>query len=384
MADWLTYGPQEREATPQAHTPRVSIPPWPSYAAIIDEASARNIPAFVRALRLISGTIANLPLVSYRQDQPSPDQPRLIRQPEVDQTRWASINNTVEQLVLYGQAYWVITSLTSQGFPRTVKVLRRDQVQDNLPEHPDEVAVTLDDMVTRRYPKSSPETAGASVGEVICFTGWKGGVLEWGAKVLGTAAALEDAVQRYASTPMPTAVLKNSGADLDPEAVENLVGAYEKAREQRTTAYLNSVIDLQAVSWNSAEIQLIEARNQAALEIARLFSLDANWINANTPGGGSSLVYSNRIDMRADLKNFTLLDYCEQIGQRLSMRDCTPTYSSNLVAFDFTEFMRTTLEARTSIVTQLVPLNVISLEEARAFLQFSPDVVDSSPIGGIT
>ena len=66
------------------------------------------------------------------------------------------------------------------------------------------------------------------------------------------------------------------------------------------------------------------------------------------------------------------------------MNDCTPTLGTNLVAFDFSEFMRTTLEARTQIVTQLVPMEVISIDEARAFLQFSPDVVDTSPVGGIT
>ena len=71
-------------------------------------------------------------------------------------------------------------------------------------------------------------------------------------------------MQRYAQTPMPTAVFKNNGADLDPDAVEGYFQSYEKARDTRTTAYLNSVIDLQAISWNSAEIQLIEARNQAA------------------------------------------------------------------------------------------------------------------------
>ena len=32
--------------------------------------------------------------------------------------------------------------------------------------------------------------------------------------------------------------------------------------------------------------QLIRARSQAALEIARLFSLDATWINATHPAAG--------------------------------------------------------------------------------------------------
>ena len=84
MTDWLAAEPYEREAStmPAAHAPRITIPPWPSYAAVLDEGAARNIPAFVRALRLISGSIANLPLVMYRQDVPAPEQPRLLRQPD--------------------------------------------------------------------------------------------------------------------------------------------------------------------------------------------------------------------------------------------------------------------------------------------------------------
>ena len=47
-----------------------------------------------------------------------------------------------------------------------------------------------------------------------------------------------------------------------------------------------------------------QARNQAALEIARLFSLTPP-DRANTPGGGSTLTYSNRTICERT-KDFTL------------------------------------------------------------------------------
>ena len=65
------------------------------------------------------------------------------------------------------------------------------------------------------------------------------------------------------------------------------------------------------------------------------------------------------------------------------MNDCTPTLGTNLVAFDFSEFMRTHSGPYPNR-DAAVPMEVISIDQARAFLQFSPDVVDTSPVGGIT
>ena len=80
----------------------LTVPTWADFIGIINEETAKGVPAFLRALRLISGTIANMPLVAYRGAAPSPDQPRLLRQPEPDVPRWNTLENTVEDLVLYG------------------------------------------------------------------------------------------------------------------------------------------------------------------------------------------------------------------------------------------------------------------------------------------
>ena len=368
-----------RAAVDAPNAATLTVPTWADFIGIINEETAKGVPAFLRALRLISGTIANMPLVAYRGAAPSPDQPRLLRQPEPDVPRWNTLENTVEDLVLYGRAYWQVLDLTPQGFPRTVKWWDRTEVGDDLPSDPDYVMIGGE-----KHPKSDPTRAGARVGDVICFYGFNGGVLSWGAKVLSTASELELAVQRYATSPLPTVTLKNTGADLPTEQVTALLDAWESSRTNRSTAYLNSVIEMETVGWDAAQLQLVEARNQAAVQIARLFGMDASWLNANTPGGGTTLTYTNRVDLRKDLYDFTLLDFCQVIGQRLSMRDVTPTLTSNLVAFDYSEFMRTNLEARTNIIATLLPLGVVSVDEAREFLQFAPDRTDTNPAGGIT
>jgi phage portal protein BeeE len=98
---------------------------------------------------------------------------------------------------------------------------------------------------------------------------------------------------------LPSIALKNSGADLPPDAVQELLESWEAARATRSTAYLSSVVDTETFGFSPAELTLTEARNFSALEIARLFNLDGFWIGANM--AGASLSYSNRVDLRKDL-----------------------------------------------------------------------------------
>ena len=83
MTDWLAAEPYEREAStmPAAHAPRITIPPWPSYAAVLDEGAARNIPAFVRALRLIAAASRSA-VCHVPPGRAGAGTARLLRQPE--------------------------------------------------------------------------------------------------------------------------------------------------------------------------------------------------------------------------------------------------------------------------------------------------------------
>jgi hypothetical protein len=206
--------------------------------------------------------------------------------------------------------------------------------------------------------------------EVIRFDGdGLGGWLVTGAAAINTAGALEAATQQMAAYPLPQVVLKNNGADLPAAVVDDLLEAWETARQTRSTAYVNSTITTDAMGWNAADLQLVAAREESALMMARLANLDPVWVGANTSGG--SLTYTNRTDLYRQLLDLSLTPIMTAIAQRLSMNDITPR--GHVVKFDTTTFLRANPEQVAALATQLLPLGVLSVNEIRGLIDL-PDM----------
>ena len=353
----------EQRSLPTAHLSSLSIPSWGDIASLSVDA-AMSVPAFLRGVRLITGTCAQLPLVMWRGREAVAADTPLLRQPEAAHPYWVTIQRTVQDMVLFGHAFWLVTDIDPNGYPTKVLQLPANEIatDPNDPEH-----------VTHMGEKvrvSHPAGPGTQLGSVIIFDGYQKGALYRGADILQQAAAIEAAVKRYAEAPLPSSVLRNTGADLPEDQIEALLSQWELSRNKRSTAYLNSALELESMGWAAVDIELSAARNETAIAISRLLNLDPHWLGASV--SGTSLTYSNRVDLRGDLIDLTLSDYMNPIEQRLTMRDCTPTITSNRVQFDTTEFLRNSLQERVDMVAQLLPLNVITPDEARQFLNFAP------------
>ena len=52
--------------------------------------------------------------------------------------------------------------------------------------------------------------------------------------------------------------------------VDELLTAWEDARSNRSTAYLNSTIETKEVGWNANEMQLTEAKKKLAKKTGRV------------------------------------------------------------------------------------------------------------------
>src|SRR6185312_12844789 len=78
---------------------------------------------------------------------------------------------------------------------------------------------------------------------------------------------------------------------------------------------------------------LIGARNQQAVDVARLAGIPAASIDAAIPG--ASLTYANLVDRLRDLINLGLQPYAQAITGRLSMSDVVPRRVR--VRFDYSE-----------------------------------------------
>ena len=331
------------------------------YRSIVS--SAYQVPAYVKALKTYSHTIATFPLREYVGiDQVVARS--FLNQPSTIGTYWSQMTRLVEDLLQYDTAYWYVTSRTWDGFPASIERMPFTEVSL---QNPNPFAD-----IQYQVPIGTIWWNGLMIpgSEVIRFDGdGLGGWLITGAAAINTAAALEAATQQMAEYPLPQIVLKNNGADLPAAAVDALLDAWETARQSRTTAYVNSTITTDAMGWNAADLQLVAAREESALMIARLCNLDPVWVGAGVPGG--SLTYSNRTDLYRQLLDLSLTPIMTAIAQRLSMNDVTPR--GREIKFDTTTFLRANPAEISALATVLIPLGVLTPNEIRGLLDL-PDL----------
>jgi hypothetical protein len=321
--------------------------------------SAMQVPAFVKALKTYSHTISAFPLREYVYG--TPIEPRnFLTCPCSVLPYSAVIDRLVADLLMHDRAYWLVTDRTWDGYPSNVQVMRVEDVLDQSPSN--------SGIDPNAYAPSDPfYWLGQRVPtrDVIKFYGdGNGGWLRNGATAINTAASLEAATLMYSESPIPTVALKNNGADLPADQVDALLEAWEEARANRATAYLNSSIEAQTMGFSARDVQLVEGKQAAALAIARLANLDPIWVGAGVPG--SSLTYANRVDLYRQLLDTALRPIMSLIEQRLSMGDITPR--GHEIKFDTTSFLRGNPSELADLVTKLRPLEIITPEEARQIL----------------
>lgn len=339
-----------------------------SKGAGVSKAVALQVPSFARALQVYTHTIAAFELKEYMGRDQVVARAFLV-QPSKVTTYTAIMSRTVSDLLLYDVAYWYISARSWDGFPSEITYMPYDQISF-IPFSPYAEPVPSDgEVLWNGQPVASRN--------IIRFDGdGNGGWLTYGSSAISTAAALEAASFQYAVSPLPQIALKNSGADLPESVVDDLLDAWEEARQNRSTAYLNSTISADTFGWNARDLQLVEGRNASATMIARLANLDPVWVGAGV--SGSSLTYSNRTDLYRQLLDLSLTPIMKMISERLSMNDVTPR--GREVEFDTASFLKSNPLEMAQIVNTLLPLGVIDVPEARNMIDL-PDIMNLENLG---
>jgi phage portal protein BeeE len=122
-------------------------------------------------------------------------------------------------------------------------------------------------------------------------------------------------------------------------------------------------VELDSLGWNAAEIQLNEARQHDALEIARALGVDGYWVGATV--AGQSVTYNNEQDRRSALLEFSVLPVARVIEQTLSM----PAVSGGpgrVIRFDTSALLRANLTDRSRVLIDYVAAGIMTVDEARA------------------
>ena len=333
-----------------------------NYVNAIDRQAAVSVPAVTRCLNLIKGVISSVPLETYSTST-GQELPNLVwvDQPDKRQPRSVTIAWTVDSLFMYGAAYWRVTEIYQDDQrPARFEWVQNDRVSQKLNKNNTEVEYYMVDSV--RVPMEG-------LGSLVTFQAMDQGLLLRAARTIKSAIDIETAAAVAAQTPMPSGILKNTGAELPDAQVQGILATWKQGRQNRATAYLNANLDFQPASFSPKDMMYNEASQYLATQIARACNVPAYYISADM---NNSMTYQNIIDGRKEFVAYSLQPFITAIEDRLSMDDLTPR--GQVVKFSLDEsFLRADAMARLDVVEKMLNLGLITVEQARAMEDLSPN-----------
>ena len=307
-----------------------SLTPFFGGALTATREEAMSVPACARARNIICSSISSIGLEVIDRStgmEIEDGTPRVIRTPDPRIPGSATYVWTCEDLLFYGYAYWQITEL----FADTYRVRSVQRIS------PSRVTIQTNSMATEieNYIVDGSPVPNSGIGSLVVFNGVDEGLLNRAGRTIRTGAELERAAQMYAREPIPAMVLKSNGTALPADRIAKLLESWGSARRTRGTAFLNADVELTTVGFDPEKLQLASARSYIATEIARATGIPAYYIDAET---GSSMTYSNAVNQRSTLLDFSLIPLMTSISERLSMPDFVP--SSQEVKYDLSDYLR--------------------------------------------
>lgn len=359
LLDFFTGNTKKQIDAAEVLVPYQSTFSFFDFPTTATRSEAMQVPAVARARGIMCGTIGSLPLHSYNKSTGARVYGNpLLTQPDPSLPLCVTVAWTVEDLLFSGLAYWQILDISKEdGRPTQARRIDPAKVTYMVNEY--------DTEITQFYVQGRPVPM-SGLGSLIFFNGIDEGVLARGGRTIHTALQIEKAVSRMAAEPVPTTVLKNSGIDLPAEQVANMLAAWKRARQERSTAYLAGNLEIQTLGFDATQLQLAENKMEVANEIARLMNIPAWFLNAQA----ASMTYSNVVSERRNLLDFSLLPLMMVIEQRLSMPDITPITQD--IRFSLETYLRGNPMEQIDIVGKMLELDLINTDEARGML----DLVD--------
>lgn len=318
--------------------------PW------ITRSAALAVPAVSKGRQTLAGKIASFPLVTMAGDKAADRPPVWITQPEAGRPRYQTMLWTVDQVLFYGRAWWVIRErYAANGYPMRFELV---------PEH----RADLDSNGRLIAVGGQPVAAG----DVVRIDGPHEGLLNTSQTVLRQAVAIEAAAARAADNPVPSIELHQTNeAELTDDEIDQLIGAWAAARKGRNggVAYTSAGVEAR-VHGQAAEQLLIAGRNTAALNVARAMGLSAWAVDAGLDGSGASMNYQSVPSRSRELVEYGLQPYMDAIIARLSMNDILP--SGTTIRFDTTSLTRGTFAERMTGYKTAVEAGIYTADECRA------------------
>jgi HK97 family phage portal protein len=331
----------------------------------VNEDSAMQLSAVWACVRLLSETVASLPVNVYRKTakgrELAPDHwlsLRMARKPNRYQTKVEFFETLMLNLALHGNAYAKITKVGGQI--RSLLPLMSSQIETKL----------LPDGSVVHYYHADGNVDVLSSESVWHVKLYGNGIvgkspLAFGRNMFGIAQAAEQSVSKiYANGGKPSGVL----------SFDRLLTKEQRASVRENFATLTTGTDdrllvieqgmkFDAVSMSPQDIELLASRKHQIDEIARWFGVPSILINQNE---GSTTLGSSTAEIISGFYKLNLRPYLERIEASVKTWLFTPDEANQYeFEFDFEGLLRSDLKSRLEGYRTAVAGTILTPNEVR-------------------
>jgi len=303
-----------------------------SYSVGAFEEAALSVPTIARAVSLLSTVVGTLDMKSYVLQWNGEEYEKIyvegeswMSRPDPKVTRNFIMAKTAKDLILYGRAFWAVTSRYSTGFPATFQWLPANLVQS--PNNaPPEWFGPADELEFNGLPLDTSN--------VIQFLNGNLGVIYSGRRAIQIALKLDQSAERFASNEIAAGYLQQKGGEpMSGEELGEMAAAWASNRRSNAIGALNEFVNFVSFDQDPSKLQLVEGREYQTKELSRLMDIPAYLLAIDQSG----MTYANAQQARQDLLLFGARPLLHAIEERLSMDDVLPR--GRHTQFDLDEYV---------------------------------------------
>lgn len=288
MLNRLLNPTKERRGAYVDSTGRVARITQDTYAGVpVDTETALSVPAIWRAVTMVSDSISTLPLHAYRGGERLEPTPRLLDRPNPLETRVETIGAMVAALILHGNYVAILGEPGPSGFPESIYPVNPERVHIATRRVEETIGGRRVARTEKVFHVDERTYTAAEIFHVKGFSmpGDIAGVGIVAAQRQGIGAAvaiMEYAARYFDGGTMPSYVIKSDNPDLTETEAELLKLRWMEhyGGRSRRPAVLNASTNVEPLTANASDSQLVEARNQAVADSANIVGVPGNFIGA--------------------------------------------------------------------------------------------------------
>ena len=281
------------------------IPPSRSDITFITPDVALQVGAVHRAISIITASVAQMDLGVFR-DGVEIKSPTLVRQPNINDSQKAFLEETVYSLAAYGNAYWKLTG----EYPtfQNVEVI-----------NPDAVTIT-EERGGKKYWVGTEEVPANRIKHLKLFRKpghLKGyGPIQHGqSEIIGALRMRNFSDNWFGGAGVPTGILTTDQV-LGAEEAKAFIDAWQAFIKTNGTAVMSQGMHYEHLNLKPAEAQFLEVQQAQVVAIARLFGIPAMHLLAELTG--TSNTYLNLEQANIVFLQTTLVKYMNEIEEALT------------------------------------------------------------------